>query len=201
MIQDFLLRLRVILIAALLLAATTGVLVFPAELSAALDQLAKQPVTTRQVMVVVAVMVDMLFLAVIYQELQSRPPTTEGVLVKNNAGISLDLIQNTVNQQICQLAGIQTVFTRARAVKGRVELQIEIYGEENLHIPQAIQQIERESNKVVQKQMGLKLAGKPLIHFAESAAPKPVLDEDKTQPLPLDEDKTILLPKTEPRQF
>lgn len=172
--RDFFLRLRVILFSLIGIILITGFLVFPKNVKELAEELENQEDSVRIILAMSAAMADALLLFIIYQELRPRPRNEEGLLVKSrgaSAEVTLESVKSHLETQISRLEDIYSAFANVKAFRGRVDVEMSIDAKDKVNVRKKSTQVNREIIKIIEKQLGLKLADKPVIVFRLMSEP------------------------------
>lgn len=124
----------------------------------------------RAVQVVIAVLVDAILIALIYRML--FPGRIEGLTVRvrgARTAVSLDSVQRQINTAVAQITDVLAVQTDVVADQGNVRLALRVRTRPDIIVPEKQKEINRVLRQVVEKQLGLRLAGAAVIHIALSA--------------------------------
>jgi len=124
----------------------------------------------RAVQVVIAVLVDAILIAIIYRTL--FPGRIEGLTVRARGArtaVSLDSVQRQINTAVAQVSDVLAVQSDVVADQGNVRLALRVRTRPDIIVPEKQKEINRVLRQVVEKQLGLRLAGPAVIHIALSA--------------------------------
>lgn len=168
MMNEFLLRIRVILIAGLFILGLTVFLVFPELVKDAAETIQDQKDEVRIGLVAVAVIVDLFLIWVIVQEVRMVRRNVRGLLVRSRdatAKISLESVQRNLEAQIVKIEDIFAARAEVQAERGRLLVELEVDARDTIDVRGKTRQINRDINRIVDKQLGLSLGTKPLIKF------------------------------------
>lgn len=175
--REFFIRLRIILISLLFIILVTAFLVFPKNVADVANELDQQESGIRLLLVLAALLADLVLLSIIYQELRPRRRTAQGLIVRSrgsSAEISFESVKSSLNSQIGKVSGVHAVNARVRGERGRVVVELDIDADETVHLRKKTDEIHREIVKIVERQLGLRLASKPLIKFRLLSEPAPL---------------------------
>lgn len=165
---EFLLRIRVILIAILFIIFITVVLVFPQIIEDVAQGIQEQDDNIRIGLVIAAVVVDLLLIWLIVQEVRMVRRNVRGLLVRSSdatAKVSLDSVQRNLEAQITKLEDIFATRADVQAERGRVLVELEVDARDTIDVRKKTKEINRDIGRIVDKQLGLKLGAKPIIKF------------------------------------
>lgn len=166
-------RIVVVIVLLLLISASTLLLLIPdigtRLLETAVDNLlgilgsVGQP--TRMIMLLAAVLLDVLFLGLLFLEVRRRPmPSARVTRVKGIEGeVTLEAVRQRVEHHVEQIADIVEVRPRVGARGGRVEVALDVVTSPHVNVPSKIDEILQVVREVVTGGLGLKLRGKPTI--------------------------------------
>jgi len=124
----------------------------------------------RAAQVLIAVLLDAILIAVIYRTL--FPGRIEGLTVRARGArtaVSLDSVQRQINTAVAQITDVLAVQTDVVADQGNVRLALRVRTRPDIIVPEKQKEINRILRQVVEKQLGLRLAGPAVIHIALSA--------------------------------
>ena len=180
-------RFLVILVGLVLIGVVSVLMLAPEALINALRSVEAISLFLRLAFVVV---VNIVILVLLYLQLRGRRRLSDGLEVKA-AGAFTDvsvesartLILNAVNAVPDVVAADATV----EAVEGQadVDLNIQVTGRD-VHIPQKQKEINRALGQVINKQLGLRMRGKPRVHITlEGEKSALVIKEEKTSSQPV----------------
>lgn len=178
--RELFIRIRIILISLIFLFFVTGFLVFPSGIADLANELESQESGIRILLVFLAVLADAALIFIIYQEIRPRAYSGNGLIVRGGAPkteVSLESVRQNLNYQIGELEDVFAAFSKVQALKGRVEIELQADLRDSVNVKRKSQQINREIVKIVEKQMGLRLARKPALRFDLVREPKPSLPE------------------------
>lgn len=165
---EFLLRMRVIVIAFLFIVVFTAFFVFPDVVKEAAETIQDQNNEVRIGLVAAAVLVDALLLWVIVQEGRLVRQNVRGLLVRSGeatAKVSLESVQRNLEAQIVKLEDIFAARAEVQAERGRVLVELDVDARDTIDVRKKTRDINRDISRIVDKQLGLKLGAKPIIKF------------------------------------
>lgn len=166
--SEFLLRLRVMLIAGLAILFLTLFLVFPEVIEEIAREIQNQEDGVRIGLVAVALVVDALLIWVIVQEFRAVRQNVRGLLVRSSdatAKVSLESVEKNLEAQITKLEDIFATRADVQAERGRVLVELEIDARDTIDVRKKTREINRDITRIVDKQLGLSLGNKPIIKF------------------------------------
>lgn len=167
--MGFLNRLLTLVGVILLVLAITVLLAAPQALADLVNRIHDiQPL----VRVLLAVLLDALLLTWLYRRLSIRP--REGLVVRARgvkAEVNIDSVQRQINTRVDEVADVIAVQTEVLAEKGGAQITLHVRTQPDIVVPEKQKEITRVLKQVVEKQMGLRLAGPPVIHIALDTRP------------------------------
>lgn len=172
--NEFFLRMRVIMIALLFILVFTAFFVFPELVKEAAETIQEQNNEVRVGLVAAAVLVDGLLLWVIVQEGRLVRQNVRGLLVRSGdatAKVSLESVQRNLEAQIVKLEDIFAAQAEVQAERGRVLVELEVEARDTIDVRKKTREINRDISRIVDKQLGLRLGAKPIIKFNLYAQP------------------------------
>ena len=165
--------LRRIVIALGLLVVVAGVTLFLVTPTVIIDlatRLNEATALMRTVQAVIALLVDALLLVVIYRVL--RPVRDEMLIVRARgakAAVSIDSVQRQINARLSQVSDVLDVQNEVEVEKGSASVTLYVRTRPDIRIPEKQKEINRVLHQLVEKQMGLRMAGPPVLHLALAA--------------------------------
>lgn len=166
--KNFLKRLAAMLAVIAVLISVTALLVAPQLVIDLAGRVQAAPSGTRAILVVVAVLVDLLLIAVLVCIV--RPPRKEGLVVRARgakAEVSVDSVQRQINTRIAQVSDVLDVQTGVEVTQeGAARVEMNVRTRPDIVIPEKQKELGRVLRQLIEKQMGLRLAGDPIIHIA-----------------------------------
>lgn len=170
-----------IFLAGLLLAVfLTVLLVAPQTLIAWIGMISELPVTAR---VAVAVVLDLVLLALMYLQIRPAPRigSKDGLVMRASdtiTEVSVDSTRDRILNAVNEVPDVISVETKVTPVRGKadIDMQVVVVGS-NKRLPEKQNEISRAIRQVVNKQLGLELAGPPRIQIrlqSEEEARRPV---------------------------
>ncbi len=153
----------------LLVLAMTVLLAAPQALADLVTRVnAIQPV----VRILLAVLIDALLLLWLYRRLRAQPK--EGLVVRARgvkAEVNIDSVQRQINARVDEITDVLAVQTEVLADKGGAQITLHVRTQPDIVVPEKQKEITRVLKQVVEKQMGLRLAGPPAIHISLDTVP------------------------------
>jgi hypothetical protein len=188
----------ILLAGLLLIVLLTMLLVAPQTLLSWAGLISELPVTLR---VAGAILLDLLLLALIYLQIRpsARVGSKDGLVMRASdtiTEVSVDSTRERILNAVSEVPDVVSVETKVTPVRGKadVDMQVVVVGS-NKRLPEKQNEISRAIRQVVNKQLGLELAGPPRIQIRlqteeetrrpvtlppPSAPTIPVLDEPRT---------------------
>jgi len=165
--RTFFLKLRSIVIAIAFIIVLTGFLVLPEQVIRVAEEINNQEDNIRLLSIVTAVLADFILVYIIWTELRVRRHFDEDIFQSSTGGaeITLDSVQKNVEGQLSKLDMVYGIMSNIRNERGKVAIDVEVGADDNVNVPKKTKEISREIKKIVERQMGLKLAAKPQIRF------------------------------------
>lgn len=123
--------------------------------------------------VALAALLDLLILLVIFalvRESRPRQRATDGGLVVKAQGavadVSVASVRDLVLKAIRDVPNVKSVEAQVASVRGKadIELDVVVFGDK-IVLPDKQKEIDRALRQVVNKQLGLQMAGKPRVHI------------------------------------
>jgi len=190
--MNFITRLLLILAVITLLVGVTVLLVSPQAVIALAEGLNSADTAGRAIQLLLALLIDLLLLGLLYQLL--RRAASRGLMVRARGAkteVSIDSVRRQIMAQISQLPDVLDAQTEVRAERGNARVTLRVKATPDITVPDKQNEINRALRQVVEKQMGLRLAGPPVIHIE--------LQTSKEPPEPPVEVATPPLPRPTPR--
>jgi hypothetical protein len=120
----------------------------------------------RAMQVLAALLIDALLITVIYRII--RPPLDPGLVVHARgakAKVSTDSVQRQINARIAQVSDILDVQAEVEVEGSAARVTLNIRTRPDINVPEKQREVSRILRQLVEKQMGLKLAGLAVIHM------------------------------------
>jgi hypothetical protein len=117
--------------------------------------------------ILLAVLIDVLLLAMLYGRLRAKP--VEGLVVRARgvrAEVNIDSVQRQINARVEEVADVLAVQTEVAADNGNARIALRVRARPDIVVPEKQKEINRVLRQVVEKQLGLRLSGSPIIHIA-----------------------------------
>lgn len=183
--MNFITRLLLILAVITLLVGATVLLVSPQAVIALAEGLNSVDTAGRAIQLLLALLIDLLLLGLLYQLL--RRTASRGLMVRARGArteVSIDSVRRQIMAQIAQLPDVLDVQTEVRAERGNARVALRVKATPDITVPDKQNEINRALRQVVEKQMGLRLAGPPVIHIELQTGKEP-LEPPVEAPAPL----------------
>ena len=179
--RNFLKRLAISLGLIALLLIVTVILVAPQIVADLANQMAAAATPVRIVEVLAAILIDAVLIGLIYRT--AFPGRIEGLTVRARGAktaVSLDSVQRQINNTIAQVSDVLAVQTEVVDEQGDVRVALRVRTRPDIMVPEKQKEISRTLRQVVEKQLGLRLAGPATIHIALSADDYETTEERST---------------------
>ena len=178
-------RLLVIVAGLLLIAVVTVIVLVPEAIITALVGLADVNLLLR---VAVVVVVNILILVLLFLRLRTRRGPSSGLEVKAPGAftdISIDSARSLILNAVNNVPDVVSTNASVKAVDGRadVDLQVQVTGND-IQVPQKQKEISRALRQVINKQLGLKMRGRPRVHISLQGEEPVKVDDKKVLPSP-----------------
>ncbi|MBN1964289.1 MAG: hypothetical protein JW910_06560 [Anaerolineae bacterium] len=155
----------------LLVVAVTAFLVAPQVVIDLATSLNGDNVVVRVVQLIAALLIDVLLLFVVYRLI--RPRDGAGRLKVRargaKAAVSLDSVQRQITMRVGQVADVLAVQAEVIDEGGAAQVTLNVRTRPDVLVPEKKKEIERVLKQVVERQLGLKLAGPAEISIDLSA--------------------------------
>jgi hypothetical protein len=131
--------------------------------------------------VVAAIVVDALLVMLLFLQVRPGRRSETGLMMRGAGAItevSIESARDRILKAISDVPDVVTAEVKVKPVRGRadLDLEVEVLGD-HLRLPQKQQEINRALKQVINKQLGLQMAGRPRVHIKlyGEAARKPTL--------------------------
>lgn len=168
--RNFLKRLVISLGLIALMILVTIVLVAPQVVADLATRMAEAATPIRIVEVLAAILIDAVLIGLVYRT--AFPDRMEGLTVRARGAktaVSIDSVQRQINNTIAQVSDVLAVQTEVVDEQGDVRVALRVRTRPDIMVPEKQKEINRTLRQVVEKQLGLRLAGPATIHIALSA--------------------------------
>ncbi len=164
--MNFLRRLYVFLLSLLLIIVVTILLLAPGSVSSWMGSIAELSPILR---VVGAVVINALLVVLAFLQIRPGKPTTTGLMMRGAGAItevSVESARDRILKAVSDVPDVVSAEAMVKPIRGRadVELEVEVLGDD-LRLPQKQQEINRALKQVINKQLGLQMAGRPRVHI------------------------------------
>ncbi|MBI5669672.1 MAG: hypothetical protein HZC41_16840 [Chloroflexi bacterium] len=120
--------------------------------------------------IVIAVLIDLVLLALLVSQLRpARQPTTSGLLMRSTGTfteVSVDSARERILKAVGDVPDVVSVEAQVKPVRGRadLDLDVEVLGDD-VRLPEKQKEIDRALRQVINKQLGLQMAGRPRVRI------------------------------------
>jgi len=149
-------------------------------------------ITSGLIRLPLAILIDVVILAVIVVLVRGErtPQPSGGLIVKAQGAItdiSIDSARDRVLRAIREVPGVLSAEATVKALRGKADVDLDVVvSRASTNLPDKQREIDRALRQVINKQLGLEMAGKPRVHMrmddekpttlaAELPAPAPVV--------------------------
>jgi hypothetical protein len=116
-----------------------------------------------------ALVLDLLILAVIYLRIRPTKETPDGLIVKASgarADIGIDSARSMILAAVKEVPDVYAVDVNLSAVEGKADIELDVRVEgDAINIPAKQREIDRALKQVTNKQLGLDILGRPRVHI------------------------------------
>ena len=174
-------RFLIIISGLVLIGVVTVLLLVPESLVAMLETIQTLGLIVRLVIVIV---VNIVILIILYLLTRSRRQPSKGLAVNASgafADVSVESARtNNPERRQCG-ADVTAAGATVKAVEGRadVDLNVQVSGK-GVAIPQKQREINRALSQVINKQLGLRMRGKPRVHITLEGEQATAVDKDSS---------------------
>ncbi len=165
--MNFLTRVYLLLLVLLVGIALTVFLLWPAVVSDLAGSVAEISPVLR---LLLAAAVDLVLLALLFVQFRSnRRPETTGLMMRAPGAVtevSIDSARDRILKAVSDVTDVVSVEAQVRPVRGRAEidLDVEVLGDD-VRLPDKQRDINRALKQVINKQLGLQMAGRPRVRI------------------------------------
>lgn len=162
------LRRFVLILIGILLAMLVGVLLMsPETIVSFANSIAGMTVTARAV---IAIALIALILTAIFLLVRPGPRVQASGLIVRSGGaltdISVESVRERVLKAVREIDAVRSVDGQVTALQGKASIELDVIVEgEHINVPEKQKEIDRSLEQVVNKQLGLTMAGKPRVHI------------------------------------
>ncbi len=201
-------RLLAILGIILLMLTVTAFLAAPQLILDIATRLNDASLPMRVLQLLVALLIDALLISLIYRLL--RPQRSEGLMVRVRGArteVSIDSVQRQINARVNEVPDVIAAQAEVAAENGNARISLRVRARADIVVPEKQKEITRVLKQLVEKQLGLRLAGPPIVHInlveeeegeAPAAAEPTAAIELPPAPRPVPEAKPSPPPRPEP---
>jgi hypothetical protein len=163
------------LVGLLLITLITVLFIVPQSVGEMLVNLATVPIIAR---VAVVLVLDVVVLAFLFLQLRPTPSTAKGLVVRAPgalADISVDSARSFILSAVQSVPDVISTEANLEAVggKAKIDMDVTVRGRD-VNVPRKQQEITQALKRVVNKQLGLDILGRPQVHIhLEDDRPKP----------------------------
>lgn len=159
-------RLLTLILGLLTITLFTVIMVAPNALADFLNNFSEVNFVLR---LIVALLIDLVILALVYTRLRPEPAVTEGLVVKAPgaiADVTTDSARGLILSAVEQVPEVVSATADVKAIEGKadIELYVSVAGNQ-VNLPKKQQEINRALKQVVNKQLGLVSLGRPRVHI------------------------------------
>lgn len=157
------------------------------------------------VRVVIAVLIDLVLLALLFSQLRParQQPTSSGLMMRATGTlteVSVDSARERILKAVSDVPDVVSVEAQVKPVRGRadLDLDVEVLGED-VRLPEKQKEIDRALRQVINKQLGLQMAGRPRVRIRLHGE-KPVVVPPRVEPPVVTPPPPVVVPPPEPEQ-
>ncbi len=144
--------------------------------------------------IVVAVLLDAVLLALLYVQVRpARRPAAAGLMMRASGAVtevSVESARERILRAVSDVPDVVSVEARVVPLRGKadLDLDVEVLGED-VRLPDKQKEINRALKQVINKQLGLQMAGRPRVHIRlygekpRPAAPPKIEPPTETAPV------------------
>lgn len=159
-------NIALVLLALVLITIVTVVFVAPEAIITLFQSITRINIVVR---LAVALVLDLLILAVVYLRLRPSTQSPEGLIVKASgaqADIGIDSARSMILAAVKEVPDVYTVDVNLSAVDGKADIELDVRVEgDSVNIPAKQREIDRALKQVTNKQLGLDILGRPRVHI------------------------------------
>lgn len=176
-------RLLLVLMGLLVIGLITVVALVPETIITALEGIESLNLLVRLALVVV---VNIVILLLVYLRVRVRSHPAVGLEVKAQGAVtdvSVESARTLILSAVKDVTGVTAADATVSAIGGRadVDLNVQVAGED-VHIPQKQKEINRALRQVMNKQLGLRMRGRPRVHISLEGEQAPPAKEAGSLP-------------------
>lgn len=185
--MNFLKRLYLLLLTAALIVVVVVVLLAPGSISSWASSIMEAPVLLR---VLVTLVIGLVLGALTFMQIRGERRNRMTGLMMRAVGaiteVNVDSARDRILKAVSDLPDVVSAEAQIRPVRGRadIEMQVTVFGHD-VQLPAKQKEINRALNQVLNKQLGLRMAGRPRVHlqiYGEQPKPAPIAPPTSAQP-------------------
>lgn len=186
---NFVRRLILIVVGLLLVGLITMLFLFPQQVSSMAQAI---EATSPALRVLLVIAVDVVILGLVFVQVRPVPRANVPGLMVNAAGavtdVSIESARERILKAVHEVPNVVAVTADVQAINGKadIELKVRIDGDD-IKVPDKQREIHRALQRVINKQLGLQMAGRPRVHIR-------LLDEPEVTPSPPSADVSASAP-------
>lgn len=175
----FVRKIVIVLVGVALALLVTVLLLNPVSISTFAANLSE---TSALVRLPLAILLDVLLLGLIVVLVRSErvPRSTTGLMVKAQgaiADVSIESARDRILRAVRDVPDVLSADATLRAIRGKADVELEVVvSHESNNLPEKQRELDRALRQVINKQLGLQMAGKPRVHIR--------MDDEKLEALP-----------------
>lgn len=189
----FVRKIVIVLVGISLALLMTVLLLNPDSLASFANNLSE---TSALVRIPVAVLLDAFLLAVIVILLRGEraPRSTTGLAVKAKgaiADVGIDSARDRILRAVRDVPDVLSASAIVKPIRGKADVELEVVvSHESMSVPDKQREIDRALRQVINKQLGLQMAGKPRVHIR--------MDDERVEALPPEPPAAVVIVPAEP---
>jgi hypothetical protein len=209
---NFLRRIYLLLLGLLLVIMVTLLLLSPQAVGGWVGSISELSPVIR---LAVTIVIDLFLLLLMYLQVRPDPGAKVNGLVMRGSGaiteVSVESARDRILKAVSDVPDVVSVEADVKPVRGRaeIEMQVAVFGHD-VKLPAKQKEIDRALRQVIDKQLGLQMAGQPRIQLRIHGEPEPkppviaapppvVIIEKETPPIqPLPAEKVETVPDVKP---
>lgn len=166
--MTFIRKVIIVLVGVSLALLVTVVLLNPASIMSLAGTL---NTTSALIRLPLAILVDVIVLAIIVVLVRNEraPHGNGGLIVKAQgaiADVSIESARDRILRAVRAVPDVISAQTEVKAVRGRADVDLDVVvSRESINVPEKQKEIDRALRQVINKQLGLQMAGKPRVHI------------------------------------
>ncbi|MBC8170281.1 MAG: hypothetical protein H7X77_01355 [Anaerolineae bacterium] len=165
--MKFITRLLMTLLALLLVAFLTVLLITPDTVVDVLARLEQVVFAARVALVVIMYLV---ILSLLYLQVRSTPKAQSDTLSVNASGaiaaVTVDSVRERILKTIGEVPGVASVTAQLKSIRGKADIDLSVTTtDDKVNIPEKQKEINRALEQVIKKQLGIQMAGRPRVNI------------------------------------